>query len=84
MRQPGVAHDVGDAGAVIAAAPDRACGGFDDPLVRGFFGAGCDSAHMTCIIFCVGNDGKSGRAVGSGKAARIARGLADQPVVSSR
>ena len=46
VRQAGVLHDVGDAGAVVAAAPDGARGGLDDALVRGFLAAGGGSSHV--------------------------------------
>src|SRR2546427_87372 len=39
VRQPGVLHDVGDAGAVVAAAPDGTRGGIDDAIVRSFLGS---------------------------------------------
>ena len=55
VRQAGVLHDVGDAGAAVAAAPDGARGGLDDALVGGFLAAGVGSSlgggsHMTIII----------------------------------
>ena len=40
VRQASLLHDVGDAGAVVAAAPDGARGGLDDALVRDFLGFG--------------------------------------------
>ncbi len=52
VRQAGVLHDVGDAGAAVAAAPDGARGGLDDAFVRGFLASGSGSSlrlHMTSI-----------------------------------
>src|SRR5439155_13648729 len=48
--QAGVLHDVGDARAVVAAAPDGTRGGLDDAVMRRFLGPGGGSLHMTCII----------------------------------
>ena len=50
MRQAGVFHDVGDAGAAVAATPDGARGGVDDAIVSGFLGSSGISFHMTTII----------------------------------
>ena len=50
MRQAGVLHDVGDAGAVVATASDGARGRIDDALVREFLGTGGGSLHMMLII----------------------------------
>ena len=40
VREAGLLHDVGDAGAVVATAPDGARGGLDDAFVRDFLAAG--------------------------------------------
>ena len=50
VRQAGLLHDVGDAGAVVATAPDGARGGLDDAFVRDFLGFGGGSFHMMIII----------------------------------
>jgi len=50
VRQTGVFHDVGDAGAVEAAAPDGARGGVNDAIVRRFLGPSGEAFHMTIII----------------------------------
>src|SRR5208282_3727395 len=52
--QAGVLHDVGDARAVVATAPDGTRGGLDDALVRSFLGPGGSSFHMTRIILHFG------------------------------
>src|SRR5439155_1647596 len=48
--QAGVLHDVGDARAVVATAPDGTRGGLDDAVMRSFLGPGGGSLHMMCFI----------------------------------
>ncbi|AKM04608.1 hypothetical protein ABD05_30440 [Burkholderia pyrrocinia] len=44
-------HDVGDTRTAVAAASDRARGGFDDALVGQFFASGCGSWHgNSCVL----------------------------------
>ena len=50
VREAGLLHDVRDAGAIVATAPDGACGGLDDTFVRNFFGFWGGSPHMMTII----------------------------------
>src|SRR5205814_6039125 len=50
VREASLLHDVGDAGAIVATAPDGACGGLDDTFVRDFLGSGGASLHMISII----------------------------------
>ena len=50
VREASLLHDVGDAGAVVATAPDGACGGLDDAFVRKLFRSGGGSLHMMVII----------------------------------
>jgi hypothetical protein len=45
VREPGFLHDVCDAGAVVAAAPDRPRGGGNDTFVGGVLAAGSGSWH---------------------------------------
>src|SRR5439155_21918620 len=57
--QAGVLHDVGDARAVVATAPDGTRGGIDDAVVRSFLGPTGGSFHMTCIILHSGAQRKA-------------------------
>src|SRR5437016_361417 len=57
MGQADLFHDVGDARAVVPAAPNGARGGPDDPFVGEFFAAG--GAHMMSIIYQSGAERKS-------------------------
>src|SRR5256886_15061203 len=50
VREASLLHDVGDAGAVVATAPDGARGGLDDTFVRDFLGSEGGSLHMMSII----------------------------------
>src|SRR5256714_15511787 len=56
VRQADLFHDIGDARAVVAASPNGARGGPDDPFVGDFLAAwggppGGGSAHMMTIIY---------------------------------
>ena len=62
--QAGVLHDVGDARAVVATAPDGTRGGLDDAVMRGFLGPTGGSFHMTCIILHSGAQRKRHSATG--------------------
>src|SRR5205823_1137239 len=50
MRQADVLHDVGDAGAIVAAAPDGTRSGLDDAVVCRFLGSTASSFHIMVII----------------------------------
>ena len=50
MGQAGVLHDVGHAGAAVAAAPDGARGGVHDALVGGFLAAGVGRLLAAVVI----------------------------------
>ena len=55
VGEAGLLHDLGHAGAAVAAAPDGAGGGLHDALVGGFLAAGGGSSrgggsHMMIII----------------------------------
>src|SRR5439155_21718072 len=63
VRQADVFHDVGDARAVVPAAPNGARGGPDDPFVGDLLAAwggppGGGSAHMMIIIYQSGAERK--------------------------
>src|SRR5947199_6626595 len=64
MGQADLFHDVGDARAVVPAAPNGARGGPDDPFVGDLFAAGGDPpgggcAHMMSIIYQSGAERKA-------------------------
>ncbi len=63
VRQADLFHNVGDARAVVPAAPNGARGGPDDPFVGDFLAAwggppGGGSAHMMSIIYQSGAERK--------------------------
>src|SRR2546423_7726503 len=64
VRQADLFHDVGDARAVVPAAPNGARGGPDDPFVGDLLAAwggppGGGSAHMMSIIYRSGAERKT-------------------------
>src|SRR4051812_21167373 len=69
VRQAGVLHDVGDAGAAVATTPDGARGGLDDAFVRGFLASEVGLSHggsvdMMSIIRRAGAERKWARGPG--------------------
>src|SRR6266545_1812896 len=80
MGQADLFHDVGDARAVVPAAPNGARGGPDDPFVGDFLAAWCgpsggDSAHMMIIIYQ--SDAQRKGRQGAKRTERYAIALAD-------
>ena len=55
VRKAGILHDIGDTGAAVAAAPDSARGGVDDPFVRGVLASGGGLSHgsLACMMLII-------------------------------